>query len=45
MKVTADTNILIRAVVGDHEKQAQAAAALLRLKRRPAKAKIRSSFS
>ena len=30
MKITADTNILIRAVVGDHKEQAQAAARLLK---------------
>jgi predicted nucleic-acid-binding protein len=30
MKVTVDTNILVRAVVGDDKKQAQAAAKLLR---------------
>lgn len=30
MKVTADTNILVRAVVGDDERQARAAARLLR---------------
>jgi predicted nucleic-acid-binding protein len=30
MKVTVDTNILVRAVVGDEEKQAQAAATLLK---------------
>jgi predicted nucleic-acid-binding protein len=30
MKVTVDTNILVRAVVGDDEKQAQAAATLLK---------------
>ncbi|MEO8727453.1 MAG: type II toxin-antitoxin system VapC family toxin [Acidobacteriaceae bacterium] len=30
MKITVDTNILVRAVVRDHEKQAQAAAKLLK---------------
>lgn len=30
MKIAADTNILVRAVVGDHAEQAQAAARLLR---------------
>jgi predicted nucleic-acid-binding protein len=29
MKITADTNVLVRAAVGDDEKQAQAAAAIL----------------